>query len=203
MRFDDLLFTIALPWLAPVSRELYGNIYALSLYDLLFPKQEAWALTQDQLLGGTADRQLRPASQVREGLYRQAMSLWRPDRRGKTRMEELEAKLRELHDQLNLAQRAQEQAGELEARQQECQQRRPDEQYPAHRGRTLLFFMPGRAFLPDHLAEMQLMERRYHPAARQRGEQKARQRRHAHRNDLGKVHGDSIRQLHCCFYNIH
>lgn len=111
-----------LPWLAPVSRELYGNIYALSLYDLLFPKQEAWALTQDQLLGGTADRQLRPASQVREGLYRQVMSLWRPDRRGKTRMEELEAKLRELHDQLNLAQRAQEQAGELEARQQECQQ---------------------------------------------------------------------------------
>ena len=111
-----------LPWLAPVSRELYSNIYALSLYDLLFPRQEAWALTQDQLLGGTADRQLRPASQVREELYRQAMSLWRPDRRGKTRMEELEGKLRERYDQLNQAQQAQEQAGELEIRQQGCQQ---------------------------------------------------------------------------------
>lgn len=111
-----------IPWLAPVSRALYRNIYALSLYDLLFPRQEAWALTQDQLLGGMADRQLRPASQVREALYRQAMSLWRPDRRGKTRMEELETKLRGLYDQLHQAQQAQEQISELEAQQQRCQE---------------------------------------------------------------------------------
>jgi len=110
-----------LPWLAPVDRELYRNIYALSLYDLLFPGQEAWALTQDQLLSGTSG-QHRPASQVREELYRSAMSLWRPDRRGKTRMEELDTQLRELYDRLYQSQEDRRRISELEESGQACQQ---------------------------------------------------------------------------------
>ena len=107
--------------LSPVDRELYRNIYALSLSDLLFPGQEAWALTQDQLLSGTSG-QHRPASQVREELYRSAMSLWRPDRRGKTRMEELDAQLRDLYDRMYQSKEDIHRMDELENSSRACQE---------------------------------------------------------------------------------
>ena len=74
--------------------------------DLFFPRPEAWALTQDQLLGGQLSSDIRPASEVAQDLYRKATALWRADRRGRTSMEELSAQIHIQADALEQAQLA-------------------------------------------------------------------------------------------------
>ena len=82
-----------LSWVKPVNRELYRDVFALSLNDLIFPGQDAWSESQDRMLTGQFGQELRPAQEVSQELYKEAMGLWRPDRRGKTQMEALDEEI--------------------------------------------------------------------------------------------------------------
>jgi len=82
-----------LSWVNPMNRELYRDVFALSLDDLIFPGQDAWSESQDRVLTGQFGQELRPAQEVSQELFKEAMSLWRPDHRGKTRMETLDEEI--------------------------------------------------------------------------------------------------------------
>ncbi len=86
----------SLELLQPIGREVYRNIYALTQNELYFPTQGAWAMLQNRLLSGQMTDALRPVSEVTAALQKEALSLWRPDKRGKPRMEELSRERAEL-----------------------------------------------------------------------------------------------------------
>ncbi len=79
-----------------VSRDVFESIYALTLQDMAGVSGRAWNSIQDRLLGGLNLDTLRVAREVVEELEAEAKHLWRPDRRGKTRAQEIRGRLRAL-----------------------------------------------------------------------------------------------------------
>jgi uncharacterized protein YhaN len=73
----------SLEMLAFLPRDIFSEVYFLTLEQLRFPDASAWQELQDQLLGGQYTSFLKPVSDVITDLEDEANSLWRPDRRGK------------------------------------------------------------------------------------------------------------------------
>ena len=79
-----------------VRRELFGDVFALTLGDLARIDDESWEEIQDRLLGAMGAEDLRGSRVVVRELEDAADSLWRSDRRGKPEARELQARLEEL-----------------------------------------------------------------------------------------------------------
>ncbi|MGI6574912.1 MAG: AAA family ATPase [bacterium] len=91
------------PFAAHVPRQLFQELFALTLDKLCFPQEQLWSDLQDYLLGGLATSFLRPVSKVVADLEREADKLWRADRRGRPKDRELRQKLLQLHGERQAA----------------------------------------------------------------------------------------------------
>ncbi len=92
-----------IPELAPVSRDLFEAVYALTLADMVRIEGKAWDTIQDRLLGGLNIEQLRNPREVAAELEKEAARLWRTDRRGKARSADLREKIRSIRSQVREA----------------------------------------------------------------------------------------------------
>ena len=90
LRNDDL------PFARHVQREVFRQVYALTLGDLAELAGPGWDAVQDRLLVGMGARDLRSPREVVEGWTAEAQALWRPDRRGSPRYRQLRERLRDL-----------------------------------------------------------------------------------------------------------
>ncbi len=112
-----------IPELAPVSRDLFEAVYALTLSDMVRIEGKAWDTIQDRLLGGLNIEQLRNPRDVATEIEKEAKKLWRADRRGKVRSAELREQIRSIRSQVRdarerdlKARRLTEEIGEMSAR---------------------------------------------------------------------------------------
>ena len=71
-----------LPSASHVTREVFRQIFALTLAEVGTLESRAWSEIQDRLIGGMGARDLVPARSVADALEEEARRLWRPDRRG-------------------------------------------------------------------------------------------------------------------------
>ncbi len=85
-----------LPWAAHVPREVYEELFSITLPELA-RLQEAdgrptrgWSEVRDRLLAGMGTGELAAPRRVAEELEEEARRLWRPDRRGRPRALEVE-----------------------------------------------------------------------------------------------------------------
>ncbi len=72
-----------------VTREVFHQVFALTLAEVATLESEAWSEIQDRLIGAMGARDLVPARSAAEVLEVEARGLWRPDRRGKQDIREL------------------------------------------------------------------------------------------------------------------
>ena len=71
-----------LPSAGHIKREVFRQIFALTLTEVGTLESKAWSEIQDRLIGGMGARDLVPARSVADALEEEARRLWRPDRRG-------------------------------------------------------------------------------------------------------------------------
>ena len=88
-----------IPQVGHVPRNLYSQIYALTLADLAGLRAESWEAVQDRLVETMGARDLRPARVVAEELDAEADALWRSDRRGRPAVRVLQEEIRLLKAQ--------------------------------------------------------------------------------------------------------
>lgn len=86
------------PFARHVTRQIYEAIFALTLDDLRFPREQVWSELQDSLLGGLGAGVLRPGREVMAELEEEANRLWRPDRRGRPEERQLVDRIRQLRE---------------------------------------------------------------------------------------------------------
>lgn len=86
-----------------LSRDIYAEIYALSIDNMRFPETNAWNSLQDQLLGGQFISFLNPVNKVVEDITKEANQLWREDRRGKPKSKKIRKRLNDLNKELKEA----------------------------------------------------------------------------------------------------
>lgn len=86
----------AAPWVNHVPRNVFRQVFAITLAELAGLDEETWARIQDRVLGSMGASDLRSAREVAETLEREAGEIWRPNRRGNQRLRELRAELRAL-----------------------------------------------------------------------------------------------------------
>jgi uncharacterized protein YhaN len=86
----------ALPWVEHVPRAVFRQVFAITLSDLAGLDAETWARIQDRMLGSMGTTDLLPARGVAEALEVEAGALWRPHRRGKQRVRDLQEQIRTL-----------------------------------------------------------------------------------------------------------
>ena len=72
-----------------VTREVFHQVFALTLAEVATLESEAWSEIQDRLIGAMGARDLVPARSAAGVLEVEARGLWRPDRRGKQEIREL------------------------------------------------------------------------------------------------------------------
>ena len=72
-----------------VTREVFHQVFALTLAEVATLESEAWSDIQDRLIGAMGARDLVPARSAAGVLEVEARGLWRPDRRGKQEIREL------------------------------------------------------------------------------------------------------------------
>lgn len=87
-----------LPPAAHIPQQVFEEVFALTLEELRFPREEAWSVIDQKLLGNLAADFLRPVRQVIQELQEEADRLWKPNRRGKHREKEIEAELGRLQE---------------------------------------------------------------------------------------------------------
>jgi len=93
-----------LPWAAHVPREIYEEIFSITLPELVrLQGGKGWEEVRDRLLAGMGTGDLLAPRQVADSLEGEAQRLWRPDRRGKPRHQELEEEVALLSDRLSRA----------------------------------------------------------------------------------------------------
>ncbi len=93
-----------LPWAAHVPREIYEEIFSITLPELVrLQGGKGWKEVRDRLLAGMGTGDLLAPRQVADALEGEAQRLWRPDRRGKPRHQELEEAVAALSDRLSRA----------------------------------------------------------------------------------------------------
>ncbi len=95
---EEDLANRTVPWARHVRGELFDAVFALTLSDLARVDEERWSEIQDRLLGSLGAEDIRSAREVAAELEDEADALWRPDRRGKPRARELQARLKELNE---------------------------------------------------------------------------------------------------------
>ena len=66
-----------------VTREVFRQVFALTLTEVASLESHAWSEIQDRLIGGMGARDLVPARSVADALESEAQGLWRTSRRGK------------------------------------------------------------------------------------------------------------------------
>ena len=90
--------------LGHVPREVFAQVYALTLAELSGLEGKSWESVQDRLVGSMGT-DLKPASKVVSEFRDGAKRLWRPDQRGLPLAKKLQSKLRELRHRRRAAQR--------------------------------------------------------------------------------------------------
>ena len=106
-----------------VSREVFRQVYAISLPELAALKSESWARVQDRLTGAMGASDLQPARVVAAEFGRDANALWRPDRRGRPLARALQEELRELADRRREAVKSDQEMRRMAARRAEREER--------------------------------------------------------------------------------
>lgn len=86
--------------LGGLSREIYTEVFALTLDELRRPDGDVWFRLEDQMLGGEFISFLYPVHEVQEGIEREESSLWRPDRKGNAKDKVLKKELSDLKARL-------------------------------------------------------------------------------------------------------
>jgi uncharacterized protein YhaN len=122
-----------LPFVRHVQRDVFLQVYALTLAELARLEGRGWESVQDRLVVGMGSQDVRPPREVMDEWTRAAQSLWRPDRRGTPRHRRILDALRELRErrrkavdrdrELRTAERA---AGELAREREALRARRAD-----------------------------------------------------------------------------
>jgi uncharacterized protein YhaN len=82
-----------LPSASHVTREVFRQIFALTLAEVGTLESRAWSEIQDRLIGGMGARDLVPARSVADALEEEARRLWRPDRRGNQEIRVLQKRI--------------------------------------------------------------------------------------------------------------
>ena len=77
-----------------VTRDVFRQVFALTLTEVASLESHAWSEIQDRLIGGMGARDLVPARSVAEALETEAKSLWRTDRRGRQEIRVLRERIR-------------------------------------------------------------------------------------------------------------
>ena len=77
-----------------VTRDVFRQVFALTLTEVASLESHAWSEIQDRLIGGMGARDLVPARSVAEALETEAKSLWRPNRRGTQEIRVLRERIR-------------------------------------------------------------------------------------------------------------
>jgi uncharacterized protein YhaN len=95
----------ALPWVEHVPRQVFRQVFAVTLGDLAGLDPETWARVQDRILGSMGTSDVQPARLVAEALEHEASALWRPHRRGNQQIRDLQATIRELRARRGEAQK--------------------------------------------------------------------------------------------------
>jgi len=132
------------PWAHHVRRELFDEVFALTLGDLARVDQKRWPEIQDRLLGSLGAEDVRGAREVVSELEGEAGELWRPSRRGDQRVRELQEELAALNDARTEARRRDEEARDTaralekaEQQLEEVRRRRRDARSRVERAETL------------------------------------------------------------------
>jgi len=86
----------AIPWVEHVPREVFRQVFALTLSDMASLEGSTWSTVQDRLLGSMGASDLRPARAVAIELDAEAGRLWRPTRHGNQTIRELQKEAGEL-----------------------------------------------------------------------------------------------------------
>jgi DNA repair exonuclease SbcCD ATPase subunit len=93
-----------LPWASHVPREIYRELFSITLPELVHLQGgRGWEEVRDRLLAGMGTGDLAAPRRVVESLEADAVRLWRPDRRGRSRHREVEEALTALSDRLSRA----------------------------------------------------------------------------------------------------
>lgn len=100
--------------LSSLSRDIYSEVYLLSVDGLKFPDNNTWNTLQDELLGGQYRAILRPLKVVTKELDDEASGLWRPDKKGNSKDKRLKNLQGELKEKLKEAEENEKNLRELE-----------------------------------------------------------------------------------------
>lgn len=92
-----------LPWVEHVPRGVFRQVFAITLADLAGLDEETWARIQDRVLGSMGASDIRPARAVAEALEREALEIWRPNRRGNQLLRDVQGEIRESRSRRNQA----------------------------------------------------------------------------------------------------
>ena len=84
-----------LPCASHLTREVFQQVFALTLAEVASLESKTWSEIQDRLLGAMGAHDLVPAHIVADAVESEARRLWRPDRRGKQKIRILEKHLRD------------------------------------------------------------------------------------------------------------
>ena len=87
-----------------VTREVFAQVYALTLTELSGLEGKSWDLIQEQLVGSMG-ADLRPAGKIVSEFENEGKKLWRPDKMGKPLYKTLKLKMAVLKDRRLAAQR--------------------------------------------------------------------------------------------------
>jgi len=85
-----------LPCAEHVPREVFRQVFALTLSELSALRGESWDQVQDQLITGMGATDLASLRGVIEEMHRDAGRLWRPSRVGSQKVRDLQERVREL-----------------------------------------------------------------------------------------------------------
>ena len=77
-----------------VTRDVFRQVFALTLTEVASLESHTWSEIQDRLIGSMGARDLVPARSVAEALETEAKSLWRPNRRGTQEIRLLRERIR-------------------------------------------------------------------------------------------------------------
>lgn len=81
------------PWVEQMPRTVFRQVFAVTLGELTGLDEETWARVQDRILGSMGASDLVPARRVAADLEQEAGELWRPNRRGKQRIREIQEEI--------------------------------------------------------------------------------------------------------------
>lgn len=99
----DELRNRPLPWVQHVPRNVFRQVFAVTLGELARLDGETWDRVQHRILGAMGATDLRPVRGVVEELEREAGELWRPSRRGNQRVRDLRGQERTLRERRRMA----------------------------------------------------------------------------------------------------